>query len=160
MIEIVIGLLCSGAALIVVTGYAYHRRQMDRPAPPPPPPRVEVWRDEMLVYAGPERRAVERVGVEVDTAYRWPSLVEVDTEPQVVDPVATARGEMTDGEVAAAVRLVFPVVATRSDDGREWVRVVPEGGRGGVVDGTASDHAGPTAKPPKMQVIPTLDSGA
>ncbi len=138
MIEIVIALLCSGAALVVVAGYAYHRRELDRPAPPPPPPRVEVWRDEMLVYAGPERRAVERVGVEVDTAYRWPSLVEVDTEPQVVDPVATARGEMTDGEVAAAVRLVFPVIGTV----------------------TASDHAELTAKPPKMQVKPTLDSGA
>ena len=109
MIEIVIALLCSGAALVVVAGYAYHRRELDRPVPPPPPPRVEVWRDEQLVYAGPERRAVERVGVEVDTAYRWPDLVEVDTDPRIVDTVSDARGEMSDGEVASAVRLVLPV---------------------------------------------------
>jgi len=128
MIEIVIGLLCSGAILAGVAGYAYHRRQMDRPVPKPPPPRVEVWRDEQLIYAGPERRAAERVGVAGDTDYRWPDLAEVDTEPQVVDTVSDARGEMTDGEVAAAVRLVVPVVATRSNDGREWVRVVTEEG--------------------------------
>jgi len=128
VIEIVIALLCSGAALIVVAGYVYHRRELDRPVPPPPPPRVEVWRDEQLIYAGPERRAAERVGVEVDTDYRWPDLVEVDTDPQVVDTVSDARGEMTDGEVAAAVRLVLPVVATRSNDGREWVRVVTKEG--------------------------------
>ena len=128
MIEIVIGLLCSGAILAGVAGYVCHRRGLDRPAPPPPPPRVEVWRDEQLIYAGPERRAAERVGVAGDTAYRWPDLVEVDTEPQVVDTVSEARGEMSDGEVASAVRLVFPVVATRSNDGREWVRVVPEEG--------------------------------
>ena len=122
MIEIVIALLCSGAALIVVAGYAYHRRQMDRPVPPPPPPRVEVWRDEQLIYAGPERRAAERVGVAGDTAYRWPDLVEVDTDPRIVDPVSDARGEMTGGEVAAAVRLVLPVDATRghvTDGGRD-----------------------------------------
>ena len=116
MIEIVIALLCSGAALVVVAGYAYHRRELDRPVPPPPPPRVEVWRDEQLIYAGPERRAAERVGVEVDTDYRWPDLAEVDTEPQVVDTVSDARGEMTDGEVAAAVRLVRGHV---TDGGRD-----------------------------------------
>jgi hypothetical protein len=118
VIEIVIALLCSGAALVVVAGYVYHRRQVDRPAPQPPPPRVEVWRDEQLIYSGPERRAAERVGVAGDAAYRWPDLVEVDTDPRIVDAVSEARGEMTDEEVAAAVRLAVPVAATRGHDGR------------------------------------------
>ena len=37
--------------------------------------------------------------------------------------------DLTDEEVAAAVRLVYPIVAAQSDDGREWVRVYTEKGQ-------------------------------
>ena len=63
---------------------------------------VEVWRDGVLVYAGPDRRSGR---VEDAESYRWPDgrrAGEVDEAGEIVDPVEVARSFRTEAQREAA----------------------------------------------------------
>lgn len=118
MTEALIGLLIGGTIAALAVGYTAHRREEQRILQtrklwqmPPTPPRVQVWRDDRLVYDGPERRSSERLPIDSDQSYRWPCLVEeATTEPDeddapVVDTVRVAMGGMSIDEVEAARRI-------------------------------------------------------
>ena len=71
MIYLFIGLFVGFTFAAMLAGCALHRRDLAEPVEVVrlvETDRVEVWRDERLVYAGPDRRGSR---VEDDEAYRW-----------------------------------------------------------------------------------------
>ena len=72
MIDLFLGAFAGFVVAALGFGWALHRRELAGPVEVVrlvETDRVEVWRDGLQVYAGPDRR---RRGVEDSEAYRWP----------------------------------------------------------------------------------------
>ncbi len=106
MIEVVVGFGLGVVVAGVAFGWRLHQLEQREPVEAvvelvevgP----VEVWRDGVLVYAGPDRRSGR---VEDSEGYRWPDgrrTGEVDESDEIVDPVEAAGSFRTEAQREAA----------------------------------------------------------